>query len=76
MTKSQPFCASLPNLNLCGLAVNGRSNLAATIVWRINRLNRTGSVVPRYALELEAFNWTVLVYGLAWAAGTCRLPSH
>jgi hypothetical protein len=35
--KSQPFSVRPPpNLNVCGLAVNGRSNLAATILWRIN----------------------------------------
>jgi hypothetical protein len=37
VTKSQPSSVRPPpNLNLCGLAVNGRSNLAATILWRIN----------------------------------------
>jgi hypothetical protein len=37
VTKSQSSSVRPPpNPNLCGLAVNGRSNLAATILWRIN----------------------------------------
>jgi hypothetical protein len=54
VTKSQPSSVRPPpNLNLCGLAVNGRSdNLMAD-----QQLNRTGSVGAAVrSFGLEAFN--------------------
>jgi ferritin-like metal-binding protein YciE len=78
--KSQPSSVRPPpNLKLCGLAVNGRSNLAAIILWRVNRLNRAGSAgAALRSFELEAFNRQNLVplngFGLQFGVRCWNLP--
>jgi hypothetical protein len=58
VTKSQPSSVRPPpNLNLCGLAVNGRSNFGGDNLMADQQLNRTGSVgAVLCSFGLEAFN--------------------